>query len=474
MMEASNLASPFEEQDKLSRNQKSLLAVVGIGSMLEFWDAYLIGFVMAFLAQPWGLTYGIMAVVLLASGVGAVAGGVVWGWMADRFGRKPVLVVSLLVLAASSLLLAFTPDGAWVYMAVLRVVIGLCTAGFMAQVALAQEFMPPKRRGALTGIISAITTGGLLLGAFSGAFLMPGIGWRWTFAFGAAPALIALLAARIVPESARWLMAVGRETEARRSVAWALGTATYDGPLDAPARSEPRGWRHIFGYPKILITTTLVNLGLMTGYYGITTWAPTLLAQVQAIGPAQASQIMIGFSVLGIASRLASARLADHIGRRRVGGFFALGAAGGLVLAGLIGNGLLLPASAFWLALMLAFVLADGSLAVCALYSAELWPSHVRGGGAGFAGLTGSIGKILGPVGLAVAVGSGNIVKPRATISAMLPAFGLLALFLLVCALSYLSFGIEASGRSLERIDRDHIRAPRTGSSVATTPGAAR
>lgn len=472
-METSLDVGPFDGQEKLSRNQKSLLVIVGIGSMLEFWDAYLIGFVMAFLAQPWGLTYGIMATVLLASGVGAVAGGVVWGWMADRFGRRPVLVVSLLVLAASSLLLAFTPDGAWAYMAVLRVVIGLCTAGFMAQVALAQEFMPAKRRGALTGIISAITTGGLLLGAFSGAFLMPAIGWRWTFALGAAPALIALVAARILPESARWLMVNGREAQARRSVAWALGSPTYDGPLDAPPRREAEGWRHLFGYPKIVITTTLVNLGLMTGYYGITSWAPTLLAQVQAIEPARASEIMIGFSVLGIVARLTAARLADHIGRRRVGGFFALGAAAFLVVAGLIGNGLLLPASVFWLALMLAFVLADGSLAVCALYSAELWPSQVRGGGAGFAGLTGSIGKILGPVGLAVAVGSGNIVMPRATISAMLPAFGFLALFLLVCALSYLSFGIEASGRSLEGIDRDHTRPP-AGSPLATTPEAGR
>jgi putative MFS transporter len=333
----------------------------------------------------------------------------------------------------------------------------------MAQVALAQEFMPAKRRGALTGIISAITTGGLLLGAFSGAFLMPAIGWRWTFALGAAPAVIALLAARILPESARWLMVNGREAEARRSVAWALGNPTYDGPLDAPPTREPKGWWQIFGYPKIVITTTLVNIGLMTGYYGITTWAPTLLAQVQAIGPAQASEVMIGFSVLGIASRLAAARLADHIGRRRVGGSCALGAAAFLVLAGLIGNGLLLSAAMFWLALMLAFVLADGSLAVCALYSAELWPSHLRGSGAGFAGLTGSVGKILGPVGLAVAVGSGNIVRPEATVSAMLPAFGFLALFLLVCALSYLSFGIEASGRSLERMDRDHSGATRTG-----------
>ncbi|GAA3611856.1 MFS transporter [Nonomuraea rosea] len=445
--------SPFQEQTRLTKNQRTLLGLIGVGSMLEFWDAYLIGFIMSFLITPWGLTYGVMGVVLLASGAGAVLGGVFWGLVADRLGRKPVFVVSLLVLAVASLALAFTPDGGWVYMAALRTVVGFCTAGYFIQISLVHEFMPPRRRGMLTGVVSSITTCGLLLGAFSGAFIIPAIGWRWTFALGAVPALIALIGAFSLPESPKWLSLRGRETEARRSIAWALDVPEYTGALHVEQPAAGEGWLGLFRYPRNVLTTTLINLGLLTGYYGIVLWAPMLMAQVMRVPPADASKVMILFTVLGAVSRLLAARLADRIGRRRTGGYLALGACAATILAGFAGHGDLLPASLFWLPLLLGFVLADGSFSVCALYSTEIWPSKVRGSGSGYAGLAGSIGKILGPVGLAVIVGSGNIVTPKATTDAVVPAFLFLAACLLVCGLTYLTIGIEARGKSLEEID---------------------
>jgi putative MFS transporter len=103
---------------------------------------------------------------------------------------------------------------------------------------------------------------------------------------------------------------------------------------------------------------------------------------------------------------------------------------------------------------MLAFVFADGSFGVCSVYSSEVWPSRLRGIGSGYAGLTGSIGKILGPLGLALMAGSSDVVMPSATVTAIVPAFQLLAFFLFLCGLTYLVIGIEARGRTLEAIDR--------------------
>ncbi|KAB2381350.1 MFS transporter [Actinomadura montaniterrae] len=459
--------SPFQHQTRLSRNQWTLLGIVGIGSMLEFWDAYLIGFIMGFLVKPWGLTYGVMGVVLLASGAGAVVGGVVWGRVADRFGRKPVLVVSLLILAFSSLGLAFTPDGNWQYMAVLRTVMGFCTAGYFIQVALVQEFIPPKRRGLLTGVVSAITTGGLLLGSFSGSYIIPWIGWRWTFALGALPAVVALIGAFFIPESARWLSLHGRDASARRSVAWALGQDEYTGEIHVSRPAGDDRWVRIFRFPRHVTTTTLINLGLMTGYYGIVLWAPMLLSQILSVDPDEASRIMIVFSVLGMASRLAAARLADRIGRGPTGGYFAVAAAVATLLAGFVGHGDLLSSSLFWLPLLLAFVFADGGFSVCALYSTEIWPSRLRGSGSGYAGLTGSVGKILGPLGLALLVGSSDIVRPQATMSAVVPAFAFLGACLLVCGVTYLAGGIDVRGRSLEAID-EGLEGPPPQEAAAT------
>lgn len=448
--------SPFQDQRVLSRNQRMLLVLIGVGSMLEFWDAYLIGFIMAFLVKPWGMTYGMMGTVLLASGAGAVVGGAFWGMLADRFGRKPVFVASLLALAAMSLGLAFTPTGGWIYMAVLRTVIGFCTGGYFVQIALVHEFIPPRRRAALTGVVSAITTGGLFLGAFSGAFLIPVIGWRFTFALGAAPAIIALIGAFYVPESPRWLSLQGRRDDARRSVKWALGTEVEWRDAETPVRHAPLArWSEIFSYPRSVVTATLVNIGLISGYYGIVMWAPTLLAQVQSVTPAGASRFMIGFSVCGIVSRLIAASLADRIGRRRTGGYFAIAAALAALATGYVGHGDLFTPSLFWLPLLLAFVFADGSFSVCAVYSTEIWPSRLRGSGAGFAGLAGSIGKMIGPVGLALVAGSNNMVMPAATLGVIVPAFQFLAVCLLLCGVTYLFIGIEARGMTLESLDEN-------------------
>ncbi|WP_025597403.1 MFS transporter [Burkholderia sp. WSM2230] len=465
MVAAQGGRSPFQDQTTLSGNQKTLIALVGIGSMLEFWDAYLIGFIMAFLIKPWGLTYGIMGAVLLASGGGAIVGGAVWGMLADRFGRKPVFVASLLVLGAASIALAFTPERGWVYMAAMRVLIGFCSAGYFIQIALVQEFTPPKRRGMLTGVVSAITTGGLLLGALSGAWLIPTIGWRWTFVLGAAPAAIALVGALRVPESPRWLSLHGRQDDARKAVAWARGDTSWERDHSAPQPAAARSWFDIFQCPRNVLTTGLINVGLISGYYGIVLWGPTLMSQVQSVSPVTASKVMIGFSLIGIMSRLVAALLADRIGRRKTGGFYALAAAVALVLAGYIGHGDLFSPSLFWLPLLLSFVFADGSLSVCAAYSTEVWPSRLRGSGAGFAGLAGSVGKILGPLGLAMTAGSANIVMPSATVSVIVPAFQFLAACLAVCGLTYLVFGIEARGKPLESFDQ-----PDDGAAPALDP----
>jgi putative MFS transporter len=457
--------SPFQDQTQLSGNQRTLLCLVGLGGMLEFWDAYLIGFIMAFLIKPWGLTYGVMGTVLLASGAGAIVGNAVWGYLADRFGRKLVFVASLLLIAVSSVGLALTPEGNWVYMAVLRVILGFCTGAYFVQIAWVNEFMPPKRRATLIGVVSAITTCGLLLGSFSGAYIIPAIGWRLTFVLGAAPAIIALIGAVYIPESPRWLALKGRREDSRRSIQWALGSAVNVTEVEAPKPADSTGPLEIFKYPRSVITAGLVNVGLIGGYYGIVLWAPTLLAQVQSLTPAEAAKLMMTFSVLGIVSRLSAARLADRIGRRKTGGYFALAAGIAVLFAGYVGHGDLLTPSLFWLPLLLGFVLADGSFAVCAVYSTEIWPTRVRGNGSGFAGLMGSVGKIIGPMGLAMVAGSNNVVMPKATLEVIVPAFLFLAFCLIVCGLTYLFIGIEAKGKTLETLDkgfdteRDDVKA---------------
>ena len=74
----------LDRRTRLTGNQIKILAAAIIGDALEFFDYFLIGFVLAFLIGPWKLTFGQSATVLMSSGIGAIIGAYVWGWLADR------------------------------------------------------------------------------------------------------------------------------------------------------------------------------------------------------------------------------------------------------------------------------------------------------------------------------------------------------------------------------------------------------
>jgi putative MFS transporter len=78
----------LDRRTSLTGNQIKILTAAIIGDALEFFDYFLIGFVLAFLIGPWKLTFGQSAIVLMSSGIGAIIGAYVWGWLADRIGRR--------------------------------------------------------------------------------------------------------------------------------------------------------------------------------------------------------------------------------------------------------------------------------------------------------------------------------------------------------------------------------------------------
>ena len=85
----------LEARRSLTANQWRIIAAAIIGDMLEFFDYFLIGFVLAFIVGPWQLSFGQSAIILLSSGIGAILGAAIWGRLADRIGRRPVLLIGL-------------------------------------------------------------------------------------------------------------------------------------------------------------------------------------------------------------------------------------------------------------------------------------------------------------------------------------------------------------------------------------------
>src|SRR3954463_6595789 len=363
----------LDRRTSLTRNQIKILAAAIIGDALEFFDYFLIGFVLAFLIGPWKLTFGQSAMVLMSSGIGAIIGAYVWGWLADRVGRRIVFIGTVLNFSIATGLLYFTPDNGWIYLSLMRFFVGVGVGGlYCVDLPLVQEFMPSSKRGWVGGLVTCVIPLGVGLGAVLGA-VMGTDQWRLLFAVGVLPAILVLLIRIWVPESPRWLCRQGRYAEAREALARALPGPPPSPPLPTAADAGPpvtSNWLDLFKYPRSLLVSWLGNAGAQTGVYGITLWAPSLFVLLLKVTPQQAAKMMILLSVSGFLGRISFSFLSERIGRRNAGGLLGFGAGTLTILAGINYDVELMGQSAFWLTLAVAFFFADGGFAIVGPYAA--------------------------------------------------------------------------------------------------------
>jgi len=259
-------------------------------------------------------------------------------------------------------------------------------------------------------------------------------------------------------ELAKVYISLRRYEEARKSLAWALQMEPSALPMPTAADAGPiikSSWFDLFKYPRSLIVSWLGNAGAQTGVYGITLWAPSLFVLLLKATPQEAAKMMILLSVSGFIGRLSFSYFSEALGRRTAGGLLGLGAGILTIVAGYNYDTTLFGLSAFWLILAVAFFFADGGFAIVGPYAAEVWPSHLRTTGMGSAYGFGGIGKIIGPVGLALIVGSNNYLKPDVPLTQIPTAFIYLGCWFLMAGLVYYFIGFETRGKSIEQIDKE-------------------
>jgi putative MFS transporter len=423
----------LENQKKLTANQWKIIATANVGDMLDFFDFFLIGYVLAFILKDWQLTFGQSATILVSAGLGAVPGAFFWGWMGDRIGRRKVFILTALNVALATGVMYFTPEqggwvAGWIFLTFFRFFVGFGNAGLIAvDIPLVQEFVPAYKRGWVSGLTTTLLPAGNILGAMSGAFLAPHIGWRGLFLVGLVPALLVLMIRYWVPESPRFLMRMGRHEEARKSLAWALQCAPSE--IELPAKLtevKKTSWRELFKYPRSMTAACLVALS-QTGGVGILMWITTLFVMVLKITPAEASYLMIYVGILGNIGRLVASWMSDALGRRVSGFLIGMGGALAMAAAGYFHDAYLGTVSVFFVLIMVQRFFGDASYAIIGPYLAEVWPNRLRASGMGFSYGIGNLGKIIGPLGLALIVGSSNYVSPKVTIDAIFPALLFLA-----------------------------------------------
>jgi putative MFS transporter len=288
----------LEQQKKLTINQWKIFAAATIGDMLDFFDFLLIAFVLAFIVKDWNLTYGESGAILLASGISAPLGSVFYGWLADKIGRRKVMIGTILNFSIATGLMALSPEHGVVFLVICRILVGFGVTGmYTVDIAVVQEFVPASKRGWITGLTTTMLPAGFLLGALLGLYVETYIGWRGLFAIGLLPAGLSLLIRAWVPESPHWLISVGRFEEARRSLAWALMVDPKEIQLPAaPPPVEKVAWLELFKYPRSVAAGCLAGLS-GTGITGFLLWQVTLFVMVLHVTPAEASGLVIWLSL---------------------------------------------------------------------------------------------------------------------------------------------------------------------------------
>lgn len=430
----------------LTKNQKNLISLVVVGNLSEFFDMFLIGFVVALLTKPWHLTGFEAGTILACSGLGTVLGAIGWGRIADSIGRRRAFFWCVVMFVGFTALTLLTPEGGWWMIAILRVGVGMGVGGLnITSIPYVQEFVPAKQRGLLAGLGSVFIPLGLFLGSVSQKIV--GDNWRLLILLGCVPIFL-LIWLRYVPESPRFHQVQGREDEARKSLAWALELPVEEvGALPVIVEEEKASYGLVFRrHFKSLAVITVGSFCFIMGGFAVQSWGQTLLKDGFGFSVSTVAYLFMGVSFADLLGRLGSAYLSDKIGRRAtMFTFGALGAAGCFLAALSTESGTM-----FFIAIVIIMMFGDGAFGILNAFGGEQFPNNARSTGLGLGYGIGATAKIIGPFLMGAMIG-GNAVKQDVTLDVIPGAFSFFGVCFLIGATAYL-FAKETRGKSLESI----------------------
>ena len=185
----------------------AIMSLLFLSWLIESYDVGLTGSVLPSLTHQFALSTAMKSFVAISANIGIVIGIVPAGRVADRFGRRPTLIIGTIAYAVLTFATGFAPNVTTLI--VLRIVDGMAMgAVFPLPYVFASEFCPPLRRGRFIAWSDAFLSAGYFLSPLLALVLIPNVedttGWRIMFMIGGLPILFALLAWRYLPESPRW------------------------------------------------------------------------------------------------------------------------------------------------------------------------------------------------------------------------------------------------------------------------------
>jgi len=414
----------------------SLMFVLVIALVIDVMKPAALGFTIPGMVHEYGVPKATVSLVPFFALIGTVVGSVVWGVLADVYGRKASILLSAVMFVGTSICGAM-PSLAWN--------VGMCfmmgaAAGGMLPVtyALLAEMMPTRHRGwslVLVGGLGAV--GGYFAASGLSSLLQPIFGWRIMWLLNLPTGLILVLLGAFIPESAKFLIARGRAVEAQAVMAKFGATARRVAPPPAAATSGHGALKgaHLVGKLTALsiaaIAWGLINFGLLL-------WLPADL-QEKGYSIAVASRLLAESALIAFPTVFLCALIYSRWSTKwslvTMLGVTLLGLALVLRLEFAAGGSPVLPVA-------LLIVGSNGILAILLPYTAESFPLRVRGRATGW---------------VAACTKAGGVAAQALSITALVPAMGWAAALIVVPTLLALLlvawFGRETRGGDLRRLD---------------------
>jgi MFS transporter, AAHS family, 4-hydroxybenzoate transporter len=388
----------FIDEQPVGRFQIRLILACASVLFLDGFDTQAIGYVAPDLARDWGLARGALGPVFSAGLFGLMIGALVFGPVADRIGRKRIIVFSTAAFGIGTLATVFAQDIP--SLLVIRFLTGLGLGGALPNaVALTSEFSPHRRRATMVMAMFVGFSVGAALGGLIAAALIPSFGWRSIFLIGGiAPLILVPFLAVRLPESIRFLALTGRaDARVAEMLTWIAPSARFPsgtrfGVHEAKLAGLPV--THLFSEGRAWATLVLWIVFFMSllDIYLLSNWLPTVLND---LGASVSIAVTVGamFQVGGVVGTFALGQFIDRFSFRALSLTYLL-ASFAVAAIGYSGQSIALATLAIFCA---GFCIIGGQIASNAL-AATYYPTMVRSTGVGWALGIGRIGSIVGPL----------------------------------------------------------------------------
>lgn len=414
------------EQSYTPTERRRILIGGSLGWGLEFYDISILALVAVPLTADLGMSSAVLGAVFTVQLAATAAGGVLFGWLGDIFGRMRILTWTILLFSVSTGLVALIDSVALLF--ILRFLTGLGTGGEWALgFSLLNEAWKPRRRGLFGSILQATIWPAYAIAILVAALV--GDNWRIAFALGALPALVALYIRLRCPESKQWIEY--RRLRNQGQLSEALQTISKKTPM-----------LQIFGR-DVLLVTLLGTLAVFGGQYAVyihISFIPTYLSGELGYAGNDVTLILLISAALFYLAFLAVGWISDKVGRRRVLLAWAALQLVAFVLFAIV-TSLDLPRGVIVGAYFL-IAFGTGYFAVFGVWFGELYPTRMRASGSSWCYSVGRGVAAFGPLVVGLMANTYGFAAGFST--------GAIAVAILLVAAAMLS---DKSGRSIVAVE---------------------